>query len=264
MRFRSRICGTAAVLLCVSGLVCAQEVRVAAAADMKIAAQEIARQFEEKTGRKVDVTFGSSGSFFSQLQSGAPFDLFLSADAEYPKRLDSAGLGEPDTLYIYALGRIAIWMPADAPMDLARKGWDALLDVSVQKIAIANPEHAPYGRAAVAALQGAGIYERVRAKLVFGENISQAAQFVQSGNAQAGLLAMSLLVSPAMARGKIWEIPSGSYPPIEQAAIVMKNARNQESAKQLLDFLKSPAAKKILVKNGFRLQGAGTVGTVIQ
>ena len=259
MRFRLFMCGVAAILQCASGIARAQKVRVAAAADMKIAAQEIASQFERKTGTKVDVTYGSSGSFFSQLQSGAPFDLFLSADAQYPKQLDSAGLGEPDTLSIYAIGRIAIWMPADAHVDLPRNGWSGLLDRSVQRIAIANPEHAPYGRAAVAALRKAGIYERVKAKLVFGENISQAAQFVQSGNAQAGILAMSLVVAAPMKSGKVWLIPLQCYAPIEQAGIVMKNAKNKGAAKSLLDFVKSSAGKEILARDGFYTPDSGTV-----
>jgi molybdate transport system substrate-binding protein len=111
----------------------------------------------------------------------APFDLFFSADIEYPRKLEAAGLAEPGTLYEYAVGRIVIWLPAKAKLDIAKLGWNALLDASVQRIAIANPEHAPYGRAAVAALRKAGIYEQAKRKLVYGENISQAAQFVQSG-----------------------------------------------------------------------------------
>ncbi len=142
----------------------AQEIRVAAAADLKFALDELGTDYEKQTGRKLDVSYGSSGNFFAQIQNGAPFDVFLSADIEYPRKLEAAGLVEPDTLYEYALGRIVIWMPADTRADLASFGWKALLDSSVQKIAIANPEHAPYGRAAVAALRRAGIYEQVRAK----------------------------------------------------------------------------------------------------
>jgi len=126
-----------------------------------------------------------------------------------------------------------------------------LLDASVEKIAIANPEHAPYGRAAVAALQKAGIYESVKAKLVYGENISQAAQFVQSGNAQAGIVAMSLAVSSAMRDGKRWEIPAEMHPAIEQGAIVLKDAKNKEVAQAFLEFLKSAAGRAILSKYGF-------------
>jgi len=229
----------------------AQEVRVAAAADLKFAMQDVATQFEKQSGTKLDVTYGSSGNFFSQLQNGAPFDVFFSADIDYPRKLEAAGLAEPGTLYEYAIGRIAIWTPADAKVDVTRLGWKTLLDPSVQKIAIANPEHAPYGRAAVAALQKAGIYEQVKAKLVYGENISQAAQFVQSGNAQAGIVAMSLAVSPGMKDGKRWEIPADMHPPIEQAAIVLKDAKNKDAARAFLEFVKSETGRATLAKYGF-------------
>jgi molybdate transport system substrate-binding protein len=234
----------------------AQEVRVAAAADLKFAMQDVTTQFKRQTGMKVDVTYGSSGNFFSQLQNGAPFDVFFSADIDYPRKMEAAGLAEPGTLYEYAVGRIAIWAPADALLDVAHLGWKALLDARVQKISIANPEHAPYGRAAVAALQKAGIYEQVKAKLVYGENISQAAQFVQSGNAQAGIVAMSLAVSPGMTDGKRWEIPSDMHPPIEQAAIVLKNAANKNGARALLEFVKSEAGRSTLSKYGFTFPAA--------
>lgn len=226
-------------------------IRVAAAADLKFAMGELSEKFEKQTGTRVNVTFGSSGNFFSQIQNGAPFDLFFSADIEYPQNLAAAGLAEPGTLYEYAVGRIVIWTPADAKVDVANLGWKTLLDARVEKVAIANPEHAPYGRAAVAALQKAGIYEAVKAKLVYGENVSQAAQFVQSGNAQAGIVAMSVAVSPAMRDGKRWEIPAELHPAIEQAAILLKDARNREAARAFLEFVKSEAGRATLAKYGF-------------
>jgi molybdate transport system substrate-binding protein len=230
-----------------------KEVRVAAAADLKLAMRDLSEKFEKQTGTKVNVTYGSSGNFFSQMQNGAPFDLFFSADIEYPKKLEAAGLAEPGTLYEYAIGRIVIWTPADAKVDVADHGWKTLLDARVEKIAIANPEHAPYGRAAVAALQKAEIYETVKPKLVYGENISQAAQFVQSGNAQAGIVAMSLAVSPAMRDGKRWEIPAAMHPAIEQAAIVLKDAQNKQAAAAFLEFVKSAAGRATLAEYGFAL-----------
>jgi molybdate transport system substrate-binding protein len=230
-----------------------KEVPIAAAADLKFAMTELAGQFERQTGTKVNVTYGSSGNFFSQLRNGAPFDLFFSADIDYPRKLEAAGLAEPGTLHEYAMGRIVIWTPADAKVDVAKEGWKALLDPRVQKIAIANPEHAPYGRAAVAALEKAGIYDQVKAKLVYGENISQAAQFVQSGNAQAGIIALSLAISPAMKDGKSWEIPANMHPGIEQGAIVMKNAKNKDTARAFLEFVKSEAGRALLAKYGFAL-----------
>lgn len=227
------------------------EVRVAAAADLKFAMSDLAGQYDKHTGNKIDVTYGSSGNFFSQIQNGAPFDVFFSADIEYPRKLEAAGLTDPGTLCEYAVGRIVIWAPADSKIDVAKQGWNALLDASVQKIAIANPEHAPYGRAAVAAMKKAGIYERVAAKLVYGENISQAAQFAQSGNAQAGIVALSLAVSPAMKDGQRWEIPAEMHAPIEQGAVLLKSARNKRAARDFLDFVKSDAGRATLAKYGF-------------
>ena len=237
--------------LCMTGATRAQEVRVAAAADLEFAMQDVAAQFEKHTGTKVDVTYGSSGNFFSQLQNGAPFDLFFSADIDYPRKLEAAGLAEPGTLYQYAVGRIAIWTPADAKVDVASLGWKALLDASVQKIAIANPEHAPYGRAAVEALKKAGIYDQVKPKLVFGENISQTAQFVQSGSAQAGIVALSLAVSPAMKDGQRWEIPSALYRPLEQGVVILESSTNQQAAHAFLRYLRTPEAQALLMRYGF-------------
>jgi molybdate transport system substrate-binding protein len=231
-------------------------VRVAAAADLQFALKDIAQQYEHHTGRKVEITFGSSGNFFAQLQNGAPFDVFFSADVEYPNRLQQANLAEPNSLLKYAVVRIVIWIPADAKTDLAARKWDALLDRTIQKIAIANPQHAPYGRAAIEALKHAGIYDRVESKLVFGENISQAAQFVQSGNAQAGIIALSLAVSPAMKTGQRWGVPEDQYAPIEQAAIILKSARDKKAARAFLTFVSSDIGQRALEDYGFAIPGA--------
>ena len=238
-----------------------KELRVAAAADLEFAMRDLAAAFEQ-SGAEVSVTYGSSGNFFSQLESGAPFDVFFSADAAYPRKLEFDGLTEPGTRCTYAVGRLAIWMPADASINLPGQGWEALLDPSVQKISIANPAHAPYGRAAVAALRNAGLYDRLRAKLIFGENVSQAAQFVQSGNAQAGIVAMSFAVSPAMKAGKIWEVPVNGYPPIEQAAVILKDAQDKSAARSFLEFVKSARGTEILLRNGFALPGSAAAGKV--
>src|SRR5467141_2004752 len=228
-----------------------KEIRIAAAADLKFAMGEFAETFEKQSRTKVNVTYGSSGNFFSQMQNGAPFDLFFSADIEYPKKLEAAGLAEPGTLYEYAVGRIVIWTPADANVDVTKHGWRTLLDARIEKIAIANPEHAPYGRAAVAALQKAGVYEQVKPKLVYGENISQAAQFAQSGNAQAGIVALSLAISPSMRDGRRWEIPAEMHPALEQGAIVLKDAKNKDAGRAFLDFVKSATGRAVLAKFGF-------------
>jgi molybdate transport system substrate-binding protein len=212
---------------------------------------ELAAQFEKESGAKLDVTYGSSGNFLTQIQNGAPFDLFFSADSEYPKKLKAAGLTEPGTLREYAVGHIVIWTPSDSQINVAKDGWKSLLDQRVKKIAIANPEHAPYGRAAVAATKKAGIYEQVKDKLVYGENISQAAEFVQSGNAQAGIVALSLTMSPAMKNGNKWEIPADSYPPIKQAVVLLKPSRNKDAARRFLDFVSGPQGREVLQRFGF-------------
>lgn len=229
----------------------AQEIRVAAASDLRFAMPELAAKFEKHTGIRVGVTYESSGNIFSQLQNGAPFDLFFSADMEYPRKLEAAGLVVSGTLGTYAVGRIVVWTPASATLDLSRLGLSALRDASVQKIAIANPEYAPYGRAAIAALQKAGVYAEVKDKLVFGESISQAAQFVQSGNAQVGILAESFVKSSALKDGDVWEIPPALYPPLEQAAVVLKSTADREKAVSFLQFVKGVDGRAVLAKFGF-------------
>lgn len=230
-----------------------QAIRVAAAADLKFAIDELAKTFESKVGTRVDVTTGSSGNFFAQIQSSAPFDLFFSADMDYPKKLEASGFTEPGTLFEYALGQVVIWTPSTSLVNVAQDRWNALLDARIQKIAIANPALAPYGRAAVSALQKAGIYQQVKPKLVYGENISQAAQFVQSGNAQAGIIAHSLALSPGMRDGKDWEIPADLYTPIRQGAVVLRSARNKAAAHEFLNFVKGTAGRAILEKHGFAI-----------
>jgi molybdate transport system substrate-binding protein len=240
------------IAVCTGSAAQDRKIQVAAAADLKFAMAELAQKFEDQSGTKVAVTYGSSGNFFSQIQNGAPFDVFFSADIAYPRKLAAAGIADAATIYEYAIGRIVIWTLPDARVDVTRDGWKALLEERVQKIAIANPEHAPYGKAAVAAMQKAGIYEQVKAKLVYGENISQAAQFVQSGSTQAGILALSLAASPAMRRGKCWVIPAEMHAPIEQAAIVLRGARNSNGAAAFLEFVKGAAGREILARFGFQ------------
>ena len=230
--------------------------RVSAAADLQFAMPELVAEFEKKHIATLQVSYGSSGNFFTQIQNGAPFDLFFSADSEYVKKLDVAGLSEPGTTGIYAMGRLVLWTRADAAVDVRRDGWKVLLDSRVEKIAIANPAHAPYGKAAEAALRSAGIYDQVKGKLVFGENISQTAQFVQSGNAQVGLVALSLAISPAMKEGHRWEVPVEAYPPIEQSAVVLRSSKNVAAARSFLDFVRGEQGREILRKNGLLFAAA--------
>jgi molybdate transport system substrate-binding protein len=233
-----------------------QELRVAAAADLQFAMKDLATDYQAKTKQPVSVTYGSSGNFFTQIQNGAPFDLFFSADISYPQKLIDSKLADPQTLYTYAFGRLALWALPEEHLNLAAKGLSVLLDPQVQKIAIANPEHAPYGKAAVAALQKAGLYDQVKAKFVFGESISQAAQFAQSGNAQVGIIALSLAISPAMQQGDRWLVPADLHPPLEQAAVLISASKNKDAAASFLDFVKSPQGKEILAKYGFTMTQA--------
>jgi molybdate transport system substrate-binding protein len=228
-----------------------ETVRVAAAADLQSAMPEIAAAFEAQTGTTVDVVYGSSGNFYAQIQNGAPLDVFFSADNEYPKKLEESGLVEPHSELIYGIGRLVLWIPASAKCNPERDRWQCLQDSSVKKIAIANPAHAPYGRAAVAALQKAGIYDAVKAKFVLGENISQAAQFVQSGNAEAGIIASSLTLSPAMQGGKKWVIPAELYPRIVQTVVVLKSAKEKLRAQGFVKFVTQGPGREILAKYGF-------------
>jgi molybdate transport system substrate-binding protein len=234
----------------------AQSLRIAAASDLQFALADLAASYEKQSGAKLAITYGSSGNFYAQIQNGAPFDLFFSADTSYPQKLIETGLAEADSRYTYAFGRIVLWLPPESPLIPANFQWNTLLDARIQKIAIANPEHAPYGRAAVAALQKAGLYEQVKSKLVYGENISQAAQFVQSGSAQAGILALSLTFAPAMKSGRIWEIPRDLYPPLEQAVVLVKSSPNKPAARALLAFLRSESARATLANYGFTLPAA--------
>jgi molybdate transport system substrate-binding protein len=229
----------------------AQELTVAAASDLQSALPAIASQFEKDTGQHVRLTFGSSGNFSTQIENGAPFDVFLSADIDYPRRLVDAGLAERASLYEYAAGRLVLWTRTDSGVDVHR-GLAVLADARVRRIAVANPDHAPYGRAAVAALRHEGLYDRAHEKFVQGENISQAAQFAQSGAADVGLLALALALSPALKNsGAYLEIPVSWYPAIQQAAVVIASSRQKALARRFIDYLKTPASGRILQSYGF-------------
>jgi molybdate transport system substrate-binding protein len=241
----------ACVALLTPGADARTRLRIAAASDLQLVFPVLTARFERETQHTVDVSFGSSGNFFAQIRNGAPFDLFFSADVDYPKQLESSGLAVRGTLVDYARGTLVLWSRNDTNLDLGR-GLAILAEARVRTIAIANPEHAPYGRAAVAALRHDGLYDRVRSKFVLGENISQTAQFVQSGNADAGLIALSLALAPAMlSTGRYVEIPGSYHPPIEQAAVVIRASRQQEVARQFLTFLRRSDNQQTLKQAGF-------------
>jgi len=246
----------ALLLLLIGTFATAQGIVVAAAADMSGALPQLVETYTKKTGQTVKVTLGSSGNLTNQIRNGAPFDVFFSADEEYPQQLIAEGLASKDTLYRYAVGRLVLWVPGDSPLDLSKVGMKALLDPSVKKISIANPATAPYGRAAEAALRHFGIYNQVSSRLVLGENVSQAAQFVESGNAQAGLIALSHALAPAMKdKGRYWTVPLDVYPTLNQAAVVLSRSKQQEAARRFLEFVRSPEASSLLSSYGFSVPG---------
>jgi len=231
-----------------------REVRVAAASDLKFALEAVfAATPPSAAGIRPVVIHGSSGSFFAMIENGAPFDLFLSADADYPRRLAAKGLSD-GPVFLYAVGRLAVWVPSSSRLDLESLGLRALLDPSIRKVAIANPRHAPYGRAAEAALRTAGVWEGVREKLVLGENVAQAAQFVRSGAADAGLIALSTALSgPMRSAGRHVEVPAGAHPRMDQGGIVLRSARDPAAARALRDLLLGPSGRAALKANGFFL-----------
>ena len=232
-------------------LAVAEEVTIAAASDLNFAFKEIVTEYEKASGNYVKLTLGSSGNFYAQIQNGAPFDLYFSADIRYPQKLVESGHAVADSLYRYAIGRIVVWAPNQSSIHVER-GLEALLDPHIRKIAIANPKHAPYGRAAVAAMEYAMVYDRVKDKLVLGENISQAAQFVESGAADVGIIALSLALAPPMqAAGHYWEIPADAHPSIEQGAVMVTGGKNSEGAKAFLSFIQGAEGQAIMARYGF-------------
>lgn len=248
--------GLAATLLSISAALAAPVLQVAAAADLATCIDEINRSFAQSVGgADVRSSIGSSGNFFAQIKNGAPFDVFLSADTHYPRELAKAGAADGATLVIYAHGRLMMWT-TDPTLDL-NAGFALLTDPKITRIAIANPELAPYGRAAKAALEHAGIWKTIQHKLVFGENIAQTAQFVETGNAQIGFVGSAhIKTANNAAKGRAWQVPADFYPLIEQGGIVTAKGRTNPLAPQYLAFIRSEAGRKILLRYGFTLPEA--------
>lgn len=228
-------------------------VRIAAASDLQFALDDVIRQFEaRRPDVRVEPTYGSSGNFHAQLRQRAPFDLFLSADMDYPRDLVSRGVGTGRDLFVYGVGRLVVWVPNRSSLPLEREGLAALRTAA--RIAIGNPRHAPYGRAAEAALRSARLWAELQPRLVLGENIAQTAQFVQSGAAEAGLIAKSLALAPQMAAaGRYWDVPPDAYPPMRQGGLVLPWAASQDAAQAVRDFLTGSAGRAILSAHGFGL-----------
>jgi molybdate transport system substrate-binding protein len=231
-------------------------VRVAAASDLQFALEEVAEALATADPPvNLSVTYGSSGTFYQQILNGAPFDVYLSADLTYPEGLVEAGLAEPGDLFGYAVGRLVLWAPHGSPADVSA-GLAGLTDPAVRQVAIANPAHAPYGAAAVAAMQTAGVYDEVSGKLVFGENVSQAGEFAASGNAQVAIIALALILStPLEAEGEYVEVPLESFPRLDQGGVVLSRAADIDAARVLRDYLVGPEGVAILESYGFFLPG---------
>ena len=242
-------------LACLSQLNAQTPLRVAAAADLEPVLPPILDQFRQATGIRAEATFQASAVLATQIQNGAPFDLFLSADLGYPKKLidaglaDAAGTIDSSTPITYARGTLVLWARKDSP--LPPPSLDLLRSPNLKRLAIANPERAPYGRAAVAALTSLQLYDMLRPRLVTAENIAQAAQFVDSGNADAGLISLTSALTPRLAAsGVYFVIPRQLYPPIEQGAVIVSNTSQRAAVHKLLDYLLSAPVQAWFAKSG--------------
>jgi molybdate transport system substrate-binding protein len=226
-------------------------VRVAAASDLQFAFTEMAARLERRDRSiRVHAAYGSSGTFYAQLRQRAPYDLYLSADVEYPRDLVRAGFGRQSDLFVYAVGRLVLWVPTRSTLSIECDHLTALL--SARRIALANPRHAPYGRAAESALRQAGLWATLQPKILLGDNVAQAAQFVMSGGADAALIARSLAVAPAMrGAGRYWDVPPEEHPPLVQGGLVMPWTSSRQAAERVRDYLLSVEGRELLVSYGF-------------
>jgi molybdate transport system substrate-binding protein len=225
--------------------------KIAAAADLQPVLPPLIDQFEKQTNKKVAASYASSATLATQILNGGPFSLFLSADLSFPQKVIAAGLADSSEPVPYARGTLVLWARNDSPAQPLTL--DSLRSPSLRTIAVANPEHAPYGRAAKAALEKLGLTEALKSKLVVAENIAQTAQYADSGNADAGLISLTSALTPRLSSsGKYVEIPPDDYPPILQGALVLKNGADAAVAHQFLDFLLSPPIRKQLAERGLK------------
>jgi molybdate transport system substrate-binding protein len=229
------------------------ELNVAAASDLQFALDEVVRSFRARNADvNVRVTYGSSGTFYGQFLNDAPFDLFLSADLAYPRRLKEQRRVLDTSEFTYAIGRVVVWTLSRSSVDVERLKMDSLRDAAVRHIAIANPAHAPYGQAAEAAMRSFGVYEAVKHKLVMGENVAQALQFVESGAADVGIVALPLALAPSVrSMGRYWEVPTDACPRVYQGGVILRSARNVAAAWRFRSFLLGPSGLGILQRHGF-------------
>lgn len=230
-----------------------EKLTIAAAADLKFALDEIVVSFKRiHSAAQIEAIYGSSGKFSTQIRQGAPYDLYFSADIAYPRALESEGYAA-SRVQPYAVGRIVLWSPS---LDTGKMTLADLADPSIRKIAIANPRHAPYGKRAEEALKAAGVWEKVESRLVYGENVSQTAQYVQSGNAQVGIIALSLALSPELAKqGGFVLIPDSLHQPLEQGYIITRRAASNMLAHEFARYIAGKEARTIMSRYGFVLPG---------
>ncbi len=230
----------------------AEPLRIAAAADLQPVLPPVLADFTRQTGIEAEASYQSSATLEQQIENGAGFDVFMAADTSFPQRLISAGLAEQSQPVVYARGTLVLWTRNDSPL-LAKPGshlsMDALRDPALKSLAIANPAHAPYGRAAKAALTRLGLLDTVAPKLITAENIAQAAQFVSTGNAELGLISLTSAIT-LQAQGQYVAVPADSYPPILQGAVTLKRSAELAQAHRLLDYLATPAVRKVLAARG--------------
>ncbi len=226
------------------------EIIVAAAADLAPAFEELGRKFEQATGTMVTFSFGSTGTLAKQIENGAPVDLFAAANIEFIEQLERKGLIVPETKALYARGRISIWMRTDSALKVERI--EDLAKPEVARIAIANPEHAPYGKAAREALESVGIWKAVEPKLVYGENVRQTMQYAETGNADAAITALSLSMS---SKGRWVLVPEDLHKPLDQALAVITGARREPDARRFAEFINSGEGRLTMRKYGFILPG---------
>jgi len=247
-----RVATVTAVLLAVSGAkALAGEVAVAVAANFADAARHIASRFEETTGHTLTMSVGSTGMLFSQIENGAPFDVLIAADSERPARAEREGLAVPGTRFTYATGRLVLWSVTPG---LFEDGDMYVRTLSFSRVAIANPGTAPYGAAARQVLQHLGVWEQARPRLVQGENVAQTFQFAATGNADAGFVALSQVMSWPGEPGTVWEIPPDYYRPIIQQAVLLENGADNPAARAFLDFLTSAAAREDIAGYGYGVE----------
>jgi molybdate transport system substrate-binding protein len=239
--------------LCLAGPAAAEEAVIAVAANFAEVAERLEQDFEAATGHVLSLVVGSTGKFYAQIANGAPFDVFLSADEETPARLEKEGQAVAGSRFTYATGRLTLWSPE--PGGVGSDGAATLKEGKFRRLAIANPELAPYGAAAKQALEKLGLWERFKDRIVMGETIGQAHAMVASGNAELGFVALSYVLSPrSETKGSRWDVPADLYAPLRQDAVLLARAAGNPAARGFLDFLRSAKAKALIASYGYKVE----------